>query len=125
MAHEAEPSPTFLVPDDRMALLVRNGLSLGLFPPGLHHLPSGRVEARLVKPASADRSLLFIDGELVAVRETAGEAGPAIHAWEGGIPENPWRRFREDRPKDRPRTRGAGWLESSPLSILSLSARSR
>lgn len=119
MAHDAEP--IFLVPDDRMALLVRNGLSLGLHPPGSHHLPTGRVEVRLVKPGGVDRSLLFIDGELVAVREAAGEAGPAIHAWEGGIPENPWRRSHEDGPKSR----RSGWLESSPLSILPLPARSR
>lgn len=121
MASTIDFPPTFLVPDDRMALLVRNGLSQGLYPPGRHHLPSGRVEVRLVKPGSPDRSLLYIDGGLVAVKDAAGESGPTIHAWEGGVPEHPWRGCLLDTSE----VPSPGWLAIPPLSARFLPASSR
>lgn len=110
---------TFLVSDDRMVLRVRKGLPLALLSPGLHHLPSGRMEVRLVKAGSADRSLLYIDGELVAMRDTAGAEGTAIHAWEAGLPGNPWGRSAEGRPM----ARHASWLKPGLLSLLAARPR--
>lgn len=91
------PRCEFQVPHDRVALLVRNGVPMGLHPPGRHALPAGKVEVRLllwdawaeggrrtsVLGLPFTRSLLYVEGDLVAVFIPAAMESHGLSAWEG------------------------------------------
>jgi hypothetical protein len=93
----AKPRCEFQVPDDRVALLVRNGVPLGLHPPGRHPLPAGNVEVRLLPVLSQEdlgypslalglpfeRSLLYLDGDLVAILKPSPLECSGWSAWAG------------------------------------------
>ena len=106
--NQAEEQP-FFVPEDRTALVVRDGVPEQFVFSGLHPLPKGqaKVEVRLLSPEVSrlpalvppdsralnlpyERSYLHIDGALVGILEPArsgAEAGtPEIKAWEGFNP---------------------------------------
>ncbi len=95
----------FLVPQDRTALVIRNGVPEQFYLPGLHALPLGpaKVEVRLLSvdasrlPTLAppdfqalrlpfERSFLHVDGDLVGIVKPACTGSelttPVIEAWE-------------------------------------------
>lgn len=126
-----DPVPHFLVPDDQVALVLRDGLPQGVRPPGLHALPPGRVEVRLFAacpPAAwlpgtpSERSLLYLEGTLVGIL-VQGRTGTAVGAWEGAGP-----RPAPDRPRSGPARSGfLGLPGNRPDELLPacLSARPR
>lgn len=101
-------SGRFLVPQDRMALLIQNGTPERFYPPGQHELPRGKVEVRLLPHGTAkapvlappgrsalalpfERSLLHVDGDLVGIlqpsRTEVDDTATIIGAWEGFHPD--------------------------------------
>jgi hypothetical protein len=99
----------FLVPQDRIALVIQNGHPERFYPPGLLALPlgQGKVEVRLLAQDTAqlqtlappnagalnlpfERSFLHVDGDLVGIVKAppigAEESTPVIETWEGFNP---------------------------------------
>jgi hypothetical protein len=101
--NDSQGGNEIFVPDDRQALLVRNGVPERFYPPGGHISPlgPGSVEVRLLQTDRTQlglqalaqpfvRSLLFVDGTPVGIlipsRSCSGAMGPIPTAWEGPPP---------------------------------------
>jgi hypothetical protein len=101
--NDSQGGNEIFVPDDRQALLVRNGVPERFYPPGGHISPlgPGSVEVRLLQTDRVQlgpqalaqpfmRSLLFVDGIPVGIlipsRSCTDAMGPIPTAWEGPLP---------------------------------------